>query len=1052
MSETVERRNAWIERVLAISVNPQARAQFEEEERLAARPGEQEGSGRAGYGEGLRSFDRRNVHANLTTALGRGRLVTADEWEAAKPSLDPTEKTTLLQARDQMKIRLAGLGAARTQEKLLEDELDRTGRADSEIKATLERVSSLREPPFRAAGSVGIPQLAFDRQTEKALDKIIALEEAARAVNAMADSPDKTSAAESIKAWSTYWEAMADALTKAEQNNQVGFDPDLIPKPGVAIDFTNLNSPDITAAAGKIAQLGVESTPFVPAPKTKIPDTKYDDEMAAAEAKLRTMIASQSAFEKIAPRTQAQEEALNLVKEWATYWLRVKQKLKVAKDAGDLECPIGSRPPAPARRPDLSTLKQNAAAEHKQAGEALARHRKTIIEPIERDMANCLNMLDAPESNPEREMVGTVLKMLDDLNQEIGAHPLTPQQVTQKAEIFDLLERKLFSWNDRRAQQHLPPSAEAMTVVDMLQAEHRKLIDHVVQNQLPLPVVHPVDGRGMMDLEEETELQENWKKLCEGSGNLKIPRGPDGANRTQAEADQFRSETLANFARLLGSPAGRKLVSELARRGKTINFEAGDSAECATSGGSRLGVSQPESSHGVAATTDADARAHKGTGTGSTVYMVRGAKDSDVAACTQAGTPMLSPRFIAMGHEMIHALHSARGIDRDKVTLRDDPIWNNSEELQTIRLGKLSEQTLRAQYGLSAERFGHRNADPGAAMGASYVAELAALDVPDNQGPQFGFRDFESWPRRLKKAVADLNPPIMGPLPSGWDVTQLNVEQIKLILDKKLRGDNLKTLGWSPVELSPPGSGVSLEQVLTNQQAHPRSPLGLRYRSLGDDAALQAVTAFKTATGIELAKWDNASWPSKLRALETADAWLTGFVKAKGNPFDRIAKTANLTVRLNDMSALMQNNAPQPGHPGAKTANDNALMDAQALAKEGGPAALRPIRQLNSVLGTNLPVQDGSIGDVLAAIAAAKRWLAALATRIDIDKKGQGRFGALPGTVRDRINRGGPLTDVLGDVVRYFRMGRANKPASPAQVVFLADAVHEANQVAKEVV
>src|SRR5262249_1793775 len=105
---------------------------------------------------------------------------------------------------------------------------------------------------------------------------------------------------------------------------------------------------------------------------------------------------------------------------------------------------------------------------------------------------------------------------------------------------------------------------------------------------------------------------------------------------------------------------------------------------------------------------------------------------------------------------------------------------------------------------------------------------------------------------------------IVGPLPAGWDVNQLNLEQVKVILANKL-DNNLAAPGWSVGDLS---DAKRLKEVLTTEEHHPNSPLGKRYKELGGDQALAEVPKVNAALQTTLATGDPSSWPSKLKALE----------------------------------------------------------------------------------------------------------------------------------------------------------------------------------------
>jgi hypothetical protein len=231
-----------------------------------------------------------------------------------------------------------------------------------------------------------------------------------------------------------------------------------------------------------------------------------------------------------------------------------------------------------------------------------------------------------------------------------------------------------------------------------------------------------------------------------------------------------------------------------------------------------------------------------------------------------------------LGHELVHSLHIASASFKLYDSMTEAAIWDDMEEHRTILQGKLSEQTLRAQYGLTVERFGHGETPPNEAVADAYKRNLAVLQRMRDLGPEEleatlrtqGFESLVPLSITTKLAIVDAKPAISGTVPEGWDANSLSIDQLRVVMSQpELSATELKRLGWSPFELDRGGAdtALTLQQVLAAKRAHPRSTDGLRYRALGGDATLEtlAVLKFPGVTGV------STDWPLNLAAVKAAD-------------------------------------------------------------------------------------------------------------------------------------------------------------------------------------
>ncbi|RKQ72952.1 M91 family zinc metallopeptidase [Oceanibaculum indicum] len=82
--------------------------------------------------------------------------------------------------------------------------------------------------------------------------------------------------------------------------------------------------------------------------------------------------------------------------------------------------------------------------------------------------------------------------------------------------------------------------------------------------------------------------------------------------------------------------------------------------------------------------------------------------DADVFSLNaHGGGPLITPLFLTLAHELLHAKRMMRG--RSRTGPAPIPAFNNAEEYRAITGGNTSENSLRAAYGIGT-RFGHAGA------------------------------------------------------------------------------------------------------------------------------------------------------------------------------------------------------------------------------------------------------------------------------------------------------------------------------------------------------
>ena len=183
-------------------------------------------------------------------------------------------------------------------------------------------------------------------------------------------------------------------------------------------------------------------------------------------------------------------------------------------------------------------------------------------------------------------------------------------------------------------------------------------------------------------------LEETWTKLEAGSGNLVIiEKDKDGK-----EHAGFKSNMLAQCAKLLSQPTGRSVVVNLVGAAKTKVIVRPTT-------GKLYGGGQAARTHGAHALEKPSGQA--GSGSGTIVEMDPSLKDEDIKVYDKGGKEISDPVFIILGHELIHAEHNRAGRNRREQAATSGS-YSNKEEEQTVATGPTTENDLRSEHGLKA--------------------------------------------------------------------------------------------------------------------------------------------------------------------------------------------------------------------------------------------------------------------------------------------------------------------------------------------------------------
>ncbi len=537
----------------------------------------------------------------------------------------------------------------------------------------------------------------------------------------------------------------------------------------------------------------------------------------------------------------------------------------------------------------LQTIWEEFERQRKASKEAIAENKRKSEELSQRKppptvIQDCLRLLDEPANNPERDKVTALLAKIESIDKEIGPEgKVTKETAGKKIDALAALEKQLNEWHDRRTRQGVAPSAEAVALSDLVQKAHLGLVTQALDNPDWDP---PVDGFGKLPAEERKQVQQQWNDLRDCKGMIKVPKGSDATfttdgsparvlgGGTDEEAAQFRRESLANFARLMGSEAGRGLVKKLAGSKNEIRILRSDKAECVQ--------------------INSEAASNRGEGCASIVGMTSGKKaaDSSQALYTENGNFLYSPSPIIFGHELIHALHNSKGKSQYSEKSENDAVWTSNEEYRTITGANLSEQALRQQYGLTARRHGHKVIIPDKSGTVAYVQAMddrQKLSDEKTSGEitkQLEAAGLGKFPLCDRKRIEFAEHKVEGLkdlIEWGWDLNLLTPGQARTILNRKYKSDDLKRL-MSGARRAPRRGGRTQHQRRDYQEAPPPSvPERSAFPVARAGGRPAPIADYNSKVGGSLSTGKPEDWESELEALEAAQQFLESKGLKKGH-------------------------------------------------------------------------------------------------------------------------------------------------------------------------
>ena len=344
---------------------------------------------------------------------------------------------------------------------------------------------------------------------------------------------------------------------------------------------------------------------------------------------------------------------------------------------------------------------------------------------------------------------------------------------SQRLQLMSTLRGHLYNW---LVANPLHPDRDViLDLLNQVRAEHERQ-------------TMTLQGGGAIYVrnDPQNDVQQLWTRLVNGGGNVIIENRDYGQlilNGANVQVVGFRDRVLSAFATLLERPEGQKLVRKLLNSPQTVRIVpltnpteqamamlqrrvtarirqrqqfvigGGGAADAGHAGDSPgmtfvdpvpfIGAQGFNIDGYIGARNDAFANmdvtgrpvAPLGggipQGTGAIVAINPNLDDANIFALNaQDGRPLLSPVFLVLAHELLHAKRMMRG--RSRTGLPPHIAFRNAEEFRAISGGNTSENSLRAVYGIGA-RFGHM-AMPRADLPPAIPGQLVLYQPPPMVG------------------------------------------------------------------------------------------------------------------------------------------------------------------------------------------------------------------------------------------------------------------------------------------------------------------------------
>jgi hypothetical protein len=246
-------------------------------------------------------------------------------------------------------------------------------------------------------------------------------------------------------------------------------------------------------------------------------------------------------------------------------------------------------------------------------------------------------------------------------NAAINRGDTTKPYLDERLNRLDELEHTLYAWfeTNKAGLRANPSAAGLFGLMNSIQQEHKTIIG------ARLEAGHGLWTADAMSVQDRAAIDTVWSDIVHFRGPFTvmervhtatgdfIPLGPI--------LDRFKIEILANLARLMSRPNGRRLIQAIHAGGddKAIQFVMSPLYKILDQNYVGMKATAVVAAH--ATLGFAKGSPAPGPGSAAGVEIAPGVRDASLVDFDEAGELIPSPAFVGLGHELIHAAHYQRG-------------------------------------------------------------------------------------------------------------------------------------------------------------------------------------------------------------------------------------------------------------------------------------------------------------------------------------------------------------------------------------------------------